>query len=138
MEQGDVNSLIISLKNCSLSQATVEVGPEALASKHAIRYGLEFVIDEQPTINFGESDAQFEQRKQLWSRELSTKVAQVRQSVCNTRMALLSHNVSIFHGRQLTVSLVCWMIPLKPEFPIEKGTLYLIKCEKTEIKWDQW
>ena len=121
-----------------MSQATVEVGPEALASKHAIRHGLEFVIDNQPTINIGESEAQFEQRKQLWYREIRTVISQVRNDLCNTKMALLSHNFSIYPGRQLTVSLVCWMIPLKPEFPIEKGTLYLIKCEKIELKWDQW
>ena len=108
-------------KNTSLDHACVaEIGPEALASMHAVRHGLQFTIDKQPL--------PYELRLHSWQCKLQSRISSMQRAICETGKAILSHDISISeHGGKLIVGITCWMVPLKPAY-IKKNILYRIKC----------
>jgi len=110
--------LIAKLKNCSIQDDSFNVPVSALASKHCQRHGWVIIVEKEPIRNIWENLEEFENRHCLWFVQVSTAVNQLRNEICKTRKALVSHNFSISEDGlgHVRVDLVCQMIPLTEEF----------------------
>jgi len=113
------------------------------------------IVEKEPIRNIWESLEEYENRHRLWFVQVSN---QLRNEICKTRKALVSHTFSISEdGREhVRVDLVCQMIPLTEEFlkeqeekerfppPInerilpKRQVLYVLKTTgDTVIRWEQ-